>query len=144
MDNWTGSLAHIGAMVSANPESGAYQKCGSLDSDIVTYVNRYEIDDDNKVKTVLRAQRATRTPCPFPIPVPTSPWGCPKFEADVEVDVIDGPRPSVHAEKEKGAEAEMGIEIGTITVPTLSFVAAPPKDVLKPQAVMIYPNVDRI
>jgi hypothetical protein len=40
IDNWTGSLAHIGAMMSANPESSAYQKCGSVDSDIVTYVNR--------------------------------------------------------------------------------------------------------
>jgi hypothetical protein len=68
MDNWMGSLAHIDAMVSANPESGAYQKCGSVDSDIVTYVNCYEIDDDNKVKTVRRAQRATRTPRPLPIP----------------------------------------------------------------------------
>jgi hypothetical protein len=83
MDNWTGSLAHIGAMVSANPESGAYQKCGSVDSDIVTYFNRYEIDEDNKVKTVRRAQKATRTPCPLPIPFPISPWGRPKFEADV-------------------------------------------------------------
>jgi hypothetical protein len=40
MANWTGSLAHIGAMISANTESGAYQRCGSVDSDIVTYVNR--------------------------------------------------------------------------------------------------------
>jgi hypothetical protein len=55
MDNWTGSLAHNGAIVSANPESGAYQECGSVDSDIVTYVNRYEIDDNNKVKTVRKA-----------------------------------------------------------------------------------------
>jgi hypothetical protein len=144
MDNWTGSLAHIGAMVSANPESGAYQKCGSMDSDIVTYVNRYEIDDDNKVKRVRRAQKATRTPRPLPIPFPISPWGRPKFEADVEADVIDGPLPLVHAEKEKSAEAELGIELATIPVPTLSFVVAPPKDVVKPQAVRIYPNVDRI
>jgi hypothetical protein len=55
IENWTGSMAHIGAMMSANPEYVAYQKCGSVDSDIVTYVNRYEIDDDNKVKTVRRA-----------------------------------------------------------------------------------------
>jgi hypothetical protein len=50
----------------------------------------------------------------------------------------------VHVEKEKSAEAKMGIELATIPVPTLSFVAAPPKDVVKPQAVKIYPNVDRI
>jgi hypothetical protein len=80
----------------------------------------------------------------LPIPFPISPWGRPKFEADVEEDVIDGPLPSVHIEREKSAEAEMGIELATITVPTLSFVAAPPKDVVKPQAVRIYPNMDRI
>jgi hypothetical protein len=140
MDDWTGSLAHIGAMVSTNPESGAYQKCGSVDSDSVTYVNRYEIDDDNKVKTVRRAQKATRTPRPLPIPFPGSPWGRPTFEADV----IDGPMPSVHVEKEKNAEAEMGIELATIPVPTLQFVAAPPKDVVKPQVVRIYPDVGMI
>jgi hypothetical protein len=50
----------------------------------------------------------------------------------------------VHAEKEKSAEVEMGIELATIPVPTRSIVAALPKDVLKPQAVRIYPNVDRI
>jgi hypothetical protein len=144
MDNWTGSLAHIGAMMSANQESGAYQKCGSVDSDIVTYVNCYEIDDNNKVKTVRRAQKATHTPRPLPIPFPISHWGRPKFEADVKADVMDTLLPSVHVEREKSAEAEMGIELATITVPTLSFVSAPPKDVVKPQAVRIYPNVDRI
>jgi hypothetical protein len=36
-------------MKSANPESGAYHKYGTVDSDIVTYVNRYEIDN-SKVK----------------------------------------------------------------------------------------------
>jgi hypothetical protein len=138
MDNWTGSLAHIGAMMSANPESGAYQKCSSLDSDIITYINRYEIDDDNMVKTVRRAQKATRIP--RPLPFPGSPWGRPTFEADV----ISGPLPSVHTEKEKGAEAEMGIELATIPVPTLQFVAAPPKDAVKPQCVRISQNVERI
>jgi hypothetical protein len=130
MPNWTGSLSHIGAMISANLESGAYHRCGYVDSDIVTYVNRYEIDHNNKVKTVRRALKATHTPRPLPIPLPfhTLPWGRPKFEADTEEGVIGGPLPSVHAEKEKGAEADMGIEMATITAPTLSFVAAPPKD----------------
>jgi hypothetical protein len=51
MVNFTGSLSHIGAMRSANPESGAYQLCGSVDSDIAAYVNnRYEVDDDHRVK----------------------------------------------------------------------------------------------
>jgi hypothetical protein len=64
--------------------------------------------------------------------------------ADAEVDVIGRLLPSAQAEKEKGAEIDMGIEMATITAPTLSFVAAPPKDVVKPEAVRIYPNVDRI
>jgi hypothetical protein len=146
MANWTGSLSHIGAMISANPESGAYHKCNSVDSDIVTYVNRYKTDDDNKVKTVRRAQKAMHTPRPLPIPIPfhTLPWGRPKFKADIEVGVLSEPLPSVNTEKEKGAEADMGIEMATITAPTLSFVVAPPKDVVKPEAVRIYPNVDKI
>jgi hypothetical protein len=75
MANWTGSLSHIGAMRSANPESGAYHRCDSVDSDIVTYVNHYEIDGDNQVKTIQRAQKATHTPRALPIPNPfhTSP-----------------------------------------------------------------------
>jgi hypothetical protein len=49
-------------MRSANPESGAYQKCGSVDSDIATYVNnRYEMDDDHKVKKAFWRRR-TYTP----------------------------------------------------------------------------------
>jgi hypothetical protein len=135
MENWTGSLNHIGAMRSAYPESGAYHKCGSVDSDIITYVNRYEIDD-NKVKTVRKAQKATRTP--LPLPFPNSPWVRPSFEADV----IDGPLPSAHTGK--NPEAEMGIEMATIPVPTLQYVAAPPKDVMKPQCVREYKEMERI
>jgi hypothetical protein len=60
--NFTGSLPHVGAMRSPNPESGAYQKCGSVDSDIATYVNnRYEMDDDHKVKKAFWRPR-TYTP----------------------------------------------------------------------------------
>jgi hypothetical protein len=75
MANWTGSLSHIGAMRSANPESGAYHRCDSVHCDIVTYVNRYEIDGNNQVKTIQRAQKATHTPRALPIPNPfhTSP-----------------------------------------------------------------------
>jgi hypothetical protein len=135
MENWTGSLGHIGVMRSANPESGAYHKCGSVDSDIVTYVNCYEIDD-NKVKTVRRAQKATRTP--LPLPFPNSPWARPSFEADV----INGPLPSVHTEK--SVEAEMGIEMVTIPIPTLQYVPAPPKDVVKPQCIRVYKEMERI
>jgi hypothetical protein len=142
-----GSLSHIGAMRSANPESGAYHRCDSLDSDIVTYVNRYEMSDDNKVKRVTRKRKAMQTPSTLPITIPsfhTLPWLRPKFKRDVEVGVLSVSLPSVHLEKGKGAEADMGIEMATITVPTLSFVAEPPKDVVKPEAVRIYPTVDRI
>jgi hypothetical protein len=134
-------------MRSASPESGAYHRCDSMDSDIVTYVNCYEMSDDNKVKTVTRKRKAMQTPSTLPITIPsihTSPWLRPKFQADVEVGVLSVPLPLVHVEKGKGAEADMGIEMATITVPTLSFVAGPPKDVVKPEAVRIYPTVDRI
>jgi hypothetical protein len=147
MANWTGSLSHIGAMRSANLESGAYHKSDSVDSDIVTYLNRYEMNDDNKVKTITRKRKAMHTPSTLPITIPsfhTSPWGRPKFKADVKVGVLSVPLPSVHVEKGKGAEADMGIEMATITVPTLSFVAEPLKAVVKPEAVRIYPTVDRI
>jgi hypothetical protein len=136
MDNWTGSLSNIGAMRSANQESGAYHKCGSVDSDIVTYVNRYEIDD-NKVKTVRRAQKATHTP--LPLPFPSLPWRLPGFEADI----IDGPLPSAQTLL-KSAEAEMGIEMTTILVPTLHYVAESPKDVAKPQCKREYKEMERI
>jgi hypothetical protein len=135
MDNWTGSLSHIGAIKSVNPESGAYHKCGSVDSDIVTYVNRYEIDD-NKVKTVRRAQKATCTP--LPLPFPNSPWKLPSFEPDV----IDGPLPS--APLLKNAEADVGMEMMTISVPTLQYVAEPPKEVAKPQCKREYKEMERI
>jgi hypothetical protein len=134
-------------MRSANPESGTYQRCDSVDSDIVTYVNRYEMNDNNKVNTIKRKWKVMHTPSTLPITIPsfhTSPWSHPKFKGDVEVGVLSMPLPSLHVEKWKGPEADMGIEMAMITVPTLSFVAEPPKDVLKPKAVRIYPTVDRI
>jgi hypothetical protein len=99
-----------------------------VDSDIVTYVTRYEISDNNKVKKVTRKRKAMRTPSTLPITnlaFPTSFWVHPKFERDVEVGVLSVPLPSVHVEKGKGVEADMGIEMATITAPTLSFVAEP-------------------
>jgi hypothetical protein len=135
-------------MRSANPESGAYQRCDSLDSDIVTYLNnRYEMSDDNKVKKVTRKRKAMRTPSTLPITnpaFPTSFWVRPKFEKYVEVGILSVPLPSVHVEEGKGVEADMGIGMATIAAPMLSFVAEPPKDVAKPAAVRIYPTVDRI
>jgi hypothetical protein len=104
MANWTGNLYHIDAMRSANPDSGADHKCDSMDSDIVTYVNRYEMNHKNKVKTIMRKRKAIHTPSTLPITIPsfhTSPWGRPKFKVDVEVGVLSVPLPSVHVEKGK-------------------------------------------
>jgi hypothetical protein len=117
MENWTGSMSHIGAMKSANPESGAYHKCGSVDSDIVEYVNCNEIDD-NRVKAVRRTQKA-KPRIPLPLPFPQSPWSLPSLEPDV----INEPLPS--APLLKNVEKDVGTEMVTITVPTLQFVAEP-------------------
>jgi hypothetical protein len=66
--NWTGSLSHVSALKSANPKSGAYTKYCSVDSDIVNYVNRNEVDED-KMRTIKRTQKARpRTPLPPPFP----------------------------------------------------------------------------
>jgi hypothetical protein len=119
-----------------------------VDSDIVTYVNNwYEMSGDNKVKKVIRKRKAMRTPSTLPITNPAFPpsfWVRPNFEKDVETSILSVPLPSVHVEKEKGVEADMGIEMATIAAPTLSFVVEPPKDVEKPAAVRIYQTVDRI
>jgi hypothetical protein len=50
------------------------------------------------------------------------------------VGILSVPLPSVHVGKEKGVEADMGIEMATIAAPTLSFVDELPKDVVKPAA----------
>jgi hypothetical protein len=64
--NWTGSLSHVGALKSANPKSGAYTKYGSVDSDIVDYINRDEVDED-RTRTIKRTKKARpRTPLPPP------------------------------------------------------------------------------
>jgi hypothetical protein len=118
MDNWTGSLSHVGAMKSANPDSSAY-------SDIVDYVNRYEVDE-NRVKTVKRTQKA-KPRTPLPPPFPQSPWRRPGFEPDT----INKPLPS--APLMGNVEKNMGTEMVTMGVPTLQFVAVPPKLVSPPQ-----------
>jgi hypothetical protein len=125
MENWTGSLSHISAIKSANPDSGAYHKCGSVDSDIVDYVNRYEMDD-NRVKMVRRTQKA-KPRTSLPLPFPESPWSLPSFEPDI----INEPLPS--APLLENVEKDVGREMMTITVPTLQFVAEPPKTAPPPQ-----------
>jgi hypothetical protein len=105
------------------------------------------MSNDNKVKKVTRKRKAMRTPSTLPITnpaFPTSFWVRPKFEKDVEVGILSVPLPWVHVEKGNGVEADMGIEMVTIAAPTLPFVAKTPKDAVKPEAVRIYPTVDRI
>jgi hypothetical protein len=125
MDNWTGSLSHVGAMKSANPDSGAYNKYSSVDSDIVNYVNRYEVDE-NRVKTVKRTQKV-RPRTPLPPSFPQSPWRGPGFEPDT----INEPLPS--APLMENVEKNMGTEMVTMRVPTLQFLAVPPKLAPPPQ-----------
>jgi hypothetical protein len=125
MDNWTGSLSHVGAMKSANLDSGAYNKYGSVDSDIVNYVNCYEVDK-NRLKTVKRTQKA-RPRTPLSPPFPQSPWRRPGFEPDT----INEPLPS--APLMGNVEKNMGTEMVTMGVPTLQFVAVPPKLAPPPQ-----------
>jgi hypothetical protein len=118
-----------------------------VDSDIATYVNnRYEVDDDHRVKKAFR-KRKTWTPSTLLItnPVfPPTPGARPRFNKDAEVGILNEPLPSVHVGEEKGVEAELGIEMKTFAAPTLSFVAKPPKTDVKPEAVRVYPIVDRI
>jgi hypothetical protein len=148
MANWTGSISHNGAMRCANPESGAYQRCGSVDSDIATYVNnRYAMDDDHRVKKVFR-KRKTWTPSTLlatnPV-FPPTPGARPRFNKDAKVGILNEPLPSVHVGTEKGVEAEMGIEMRTFAAPTLAFAdEGLPKTDVKSEAVRVYPIVDRI
>jgi hypothetical protein len=148
MTNFTGSLPHVGAMRSANPESGAYQKCGLVDSDIATYVNnRYEMDDEHKVKKAFWRRR-TYTPGTLvdvnPVFPPTL-GARPSFNKDAEPGIIHKPLPLVNVETGRGVEADMGVEMKTFAAPTLDFVEAGlPSDDVKPAAVRVYPVVDRI
>jgi hypothetical protein len=117
MENWTGSLSHIGAMKSAKPDSGAYHRCNSVDSDIVDYVNCFEVDD-NRVKTVRRTQKV-KPRTPLPPPFPQSPWSLPSFEPDT----INEPLPS--APLLKNVEKDMGTEMVIMGFPKLELVAVP-------------------
>jgi hypothetical protein len=61
------------------------------------------------------------------------------------VGILNKPLPSVHVGTEKGVEAEMGIKMRTFAAPTLAFVDERlPKTDVKPEAVRVYPIVDRI
>jgi hypothetical protein len=147
MPNFTGSLPHVGVMRSANPESGAYQRCGSVDSDIVTYVNdRYEMGDEHKVKKA-SWKRRTYTPANLvDVQFPPTLGARPSFNKDGEPGIIHQPLPSVHVETGRGVEADMGIEMETFEAPTLNFKEEGlPVGGVRPEAVRrLYPEVNRI
>ncbi len=145
MPFYTGSLPHVGAMKCAFPDSGAYQKCGSVDSDMCTYVNeRYVLGDEHRVKKVFW-KRKTYTPSRLGnVRIPPTLGARPSFNKDGEPDIIHEPLSSVHVGAEKGAEADMGIEMETFQAPTLNFrEEGLPVGGVKPEAVRkLYPDVD--
>jgi hypothetical protein len=118
--NWKGSLGHAGALKSANPKSGAYTKYGSVDSDIVDYVNRNELDED-RTRTIKKTRKARScTPLPPPFPQERLPG--------LEVGIINEPLPSAPL------MANMGTEMVDMAAPTLQFVVEPPRIASLPQA----------
>jgi hypothetical protein len=78
------------------------------------------------MKTVKRTQKA-RPHISLPPPFPQSPWRRPGFEPDT----INEPLPS--APLMKNVEKDSGTEMVILVVPTLQFVAKPPKIVPPPQ-----------
>jgi hypothetical protein len=122
--NCTGSLSHVGALKNANPKSGAYTKFGSVDSDIVDYVNCDEVDED-RTRTIKRRKKARpRTPLPPPFPQQGIPG--------LEVGTIDKPLPS--APLMQNMQRDMGTEMVNMTAPTLQFVEVSPRIAPPPQA----------
>jgi hypothetical protein len=124
--NWTGSLGHASALNSANPKSGhasalnsanpksgAYNRYGSVDSDIVDYVNRDELDAE-RTRTIKKTRRLRpRTPNPPPFPQDRLPG--------LGVGTIDDPL--THAP----LRANVGMEMMVMAAPTLQHVMVPPR-----------------
>jgi hypothetical protein len=119
-----------------------------VDSDIATYVNnRYEVDNNHRVKKAF-CRRKTWTPSTLlatnPV-FPPTPGAGPRFNKDAEVGILNKPLPSVHVGTGKGVEAEMGIEMKNFAAPSLAFLEEGlTKTDVKPEAVRVYPIVDRI
>jgi hypothetical protein len=122
--NWTGSLSHVSALRSANPKSGAYTKHGSVDSDIVDYVNRDEVDED-RTRTIKKTRKARPcTPPPPPFPQQRLPGYDP--------ETIN--KPLSLAPLMQNMERDVGTEMLIMAAPTLQFVVEPPKIAPLPQA----------
>jgi hypothetical protein len=102
--NRTGILDYVSALNSANAKVGDFVRYGSVDSDIVDYVNQDELAG-TRIKTIKRKRRSRRaTPRPPPHP---------------SIQPIDEALPSAPL------MANMGTEMVDIAVPTLEFVEAP-------------------
>jgi hypothetical protein len=116
-----------------------------VDSDVGTYVNeRYVLGDEHRVKRVFW-KRKTYTPSRLGnVRIPPTLGARPSFNKDGEPDIIQEPLPSVHVGAEKGAEADMGIEMETFQAPTLNFrEEGLPVGGVKPEAVRkLYPDVN--
>jgi hypothetical protein len=111
--NRTGSLGHAGALNSANPKSGAYNRYGSVDSDIVDYVNHDELDAE-RTSTIKKTRRSRpRTPIPPPFPQDRLPG--------LAVGTIDEPLPCALLME------NMGTEMVNMAAPTLQYVVEPPR-----------------
>jgi hypothetical protein len=90
------------ALSSANPKSGAYTKYGSVDSNIVDYVNRDELDKDN-TRTIKKTRKARpRTPLPPPFPQDCLPG--------LEAGTINEPLPSAPLMANMGTWGEEGTQ----------------------------------
>jgi hypothetical protein len=114
--NRTGCLGHVGALNSANAQDGGYVRYGSVDSDIVDYVNRDKLAG-TRMKTIRRKRRSKQdTPSP-----PSHPG------VGGGIQPIEEPLPSATL------MANMGNEMVDMAVPSLEFVEAP-RIPLPPQA----------
>jgi hypothetical protein len=95
-----------------------------VDSNVVNYVNRDEVDED-RTRTIKRTKKARpRTPLPPPFPQQRLPGFDP--------ETINEPLPL--APLMRNMERDVGTEMVTMADPTLQFVAEPPKIAPPPQA----------
>jgi hypothetical protein len=100
---------------SANAKDGGYFRYGSVDSDIVDYVNRDEMAD-KRMKTIRRKRRSRQgTPSP-----PSHP-GAHHPGPGGRIQPIDEPLPSAPL------MANMGTAMVDMAAPTLQFVEEPPR-----------------
>jgi hypothetical protein len=112
-------MGHAGALNSANPKDGNYHRYGSVDSDIVDYVNHDEVATE-RMKTIRKKRRSRQlTSSPPPLPKVRLPG--------LDVGTIDEPLPCAPL------MANMGTEMVNMAAPTLQRVVEPQRIPLPPQ-----------